>query len=226
MIKIAVIDNRERYRAHLIEQLHYEQNLIVVAEGSFASEIYSIYSEYRPEIILMEIDVNFSVTIETIEYLLEKHPKVKIIALTNQEKELFVKESIRAGVSAYVLKEKGIKSIVEAINHVYKGHSFIHPQVTDIVLKEYQRLSFLEFKVNLRSGKGFTKNPTHLLSKRECEILQLLAFGNSNKAIGETIYISEKTVKNHVSSILSKMKVNDRTQAVVKAIKNGWVKLD
>lgn len=220
MIKIGVIDNRKSYRSQLIKKLQFEQNIDVVAEADFASEAYAIYLEYRPDIILMEIDLNLSVSIESICYLLQKHPQANIIALTNEIDELFVKESIRAGASAYVLKNAGILNLIEAINTVYKGYSYIDSRVANVILKEFQRLSRIEFRENQ------PLTPRDLLTKRECEILQLLSSGYSNKAISQSIFLSETTTKNHVSNILSKLNVKDRTQAVVLAIKNGWVELD
>ena len=90
-------------------------------------------------------------------------------------------------------------------------------------MQEFKRLSEREHKGTFQQAE--VRRPLHLLTKRECEVLQLLTDGQSNRVIGETLYISEKTVKNHVSSILQKMNVNDRTQAVVMAIKNGWVEV-
>lgn len=220
MIKIGLIDISKSYRSQLIKKLQFEQNIDVVAEADFASEAYAMYLEFRPDIILMEIDLNLSVSIVSICNLLQEYPQVNIIALTNEVDELFVKESIRAGASAYVLKNAGILNLIEAINTVDKGYSYIDSRVANVVLKEFQRLSRIGFR------KNQPLSPRYLLTKRECEILQLLALGHSNRAISKSIFVSETTVKNHVSNILSKLKVKDRTQAVVLAIKNGWVELD
>lgn len=119
---------------------------------------------------------------------------------------------------------------------VADGASYLHPKVTHNLVREYRRLSE-NGAGSMRNGNGSggsasatyqqveIRRPLHLLTRRECEVLQLLADGKSNKAIGEALFISEKTVKNHVSNILQKMNVNDRTQAVVVAIKNGWVEV-
>ncbi len=120
-------------------------------------------------------------------------------------------------------------ALVDAVKVVAEGGSYLHPKVTHNLVKEYRRLA----NSDQVGGGGITgvlqqleiRRPLHLLTRRECEVLQLLADGKSNKSIGETLYISEKTVKNHVSNILQKMNVNDRTQAVVVAIKNGWVEV-
>ena len=114
-------------------------------------------------------------------------------------------------------------ALVDAVKIVAEGGSYVHPKVTHNLVAEYKRLA------NAQNSGGFqqseVRRPLHLLTRRECEVLQMLADGKSNRGIGEGLYISEKTVKNHVSNILQKMNVNDRTQAVVTAIKNGWVEV-
>src|SRR5690625_7459425 len=116
------------------------------------------------------------------------------------------------------------ESLNEAIKVVYEGVSYLHPKVKHNLVQEYRRLSNDDSKgVSLNDIEY--KKPLHLLTRRECQVLQLLADGKSNRAIAEELIISEKTVKNHVSNILQKMNVNDRTQAVVKAIRNGWVQV-
>jgi len=113
-------------------------------------------------------------------------------------------------------------ALIDAIKIVSEGGSYLHPKVTHNLVKEFQRLS----KVQSGSIEDIEyRKPLHLLTRRECEVLQLLADGKSNRAISEHLFISEKTVKNHVSNILQKMNVNDRTQAVVMAIRNGWVEV-
>lgn len=122
------------------------------------------------------------------------------------------------------MKEIDTDSLLEAIKVVYDGGSYLHPKVTHNLVQEYRKL--VEDREN-KSGleRIEYRKPLHLLTRRECQVLQLLSEGQSNRKIAETLVISEKTVKNHVSNILQKMKVNDRTQAVVKAIKNGWVEV-
>src|SRR5690625_4112618 len=116
-------------------------------------------------------------------------------------------------------------SLVEVILVVNKGDYYFYTKITHNLVKEYQRLSNKGGAATLDYTGQSIHEPLHILTKRECQVLQLLADGNSNRNISEKLYISEKTVKNHVSNILQKMKVKDRTQAVVKAIRNGWVEV-
>ncbi len=132
--------------------------------------------------------------------------------------------ALGAGAVGYLLKEMATDELVNAIRSVYREGGYVHPKVTPNLLQEYRRL--MKMKQTMASQpveKRVAEAPLHVLTRRECEVLQLLADGFSNRAISDTLYISEKTVKNHVSSILRKMNVPDRTGAVVESIRRGWV---
>ena len=161
--------------------------------------------------------------IEATSELMAHFPDAKVIMLSIHDDESFVSTALKTGASGYMLKEMDANAIVQGIKVVDKGGNFLHPKVTKNLVNEFRRLSERENKGNFHQTD--IRRPFHLLTKRECEVLQLLTDGQSNRTIGETLFISEKTVKNHVSSILQKMNVNDRTQAVVTAIKNGWVEV-
>src|SRR5699024_5953398 len=144
----------------------------------------------------------------------------KVMILSIHDDESYVTHALKTGASGYMLKEMDSDELIEAVKIVADGGSYIHPKVTHKLVNEYRRI------VNSGSkGMGYqqpeVQMPLHLLTSRECEVLQLLSDGKSNRSIGDALFISEKTVKNHVSNILQKMNVNDRTQAVVTAIKNG-----
>jgi two-component system response regulator DegU len=117
-------------------------------------------------------------------------------------------------------------TLIEAVKVVADGGSYLHPKVTHNLVNEFRRLATSNGQDVLNQRlQPEIRRPLHILTRRECEVLQMLADGKSNRGIGEALFISEKTVKNHVSNILQKMSVNDRTQAVVVAIKNGWVEV-
>src|SRR6478735_2669072 len=131
-------------------------------------------------------------------------------------------------IDDHQLFREGVKRILDFekdFEVVAEGGSYLHPKVTHSLVKEYRRLAAQGQSSSYPHEPIEIRRPLHLLTRRECEVLQLLADGKSNRGIGEALYISEKTVKNHVSNILQKMNVNDRTQAVVVAIKNGWVEV-
>ncbi len=164
------------------------------------------------------------------EAILETNPEAKIIILSIHDEEAYVFKTLQSGASGYLLKEMDVDSLVEAISVVAHGGAYVHPKVTGKLIDEFRRMRMEKEQHDMNRPFAAMANiehqiPYHLLTKRECEVLQLMAEGKSNRAIGDRLYISEKTVKNHVSNILQKMKVQDRTQAVVEAIKSGWVRI-
>lgn len=223
MTKIVIVDDHQLFREGVKRILDFEDSFDVVAEGDDGQDVIRLYNEYQPDVVLMDINMPQKNGVEATAELLEKYPDAKVIILSIHDDESYVSHALKSGALGYMLKEMDADEIVEAIKIVAAGGSYLHPKVTKNLVAEYRRLSERENKGSFHQTE--IRRPFHLLTKRECEVLQLLTDGQSNRAIGETLYISEKTVKNHVSSILQKMNVNDRTQAVVTAIKNGWVEV-
>ncbi|REB08828.1 DNA-binding response regulator [Sporosarcina sp. BI001-red] len=223
MTKILIVDDHQLFREGVKRILAFEDTFEIVAEGDDGSEVFTLYEEHKPEVVLMDINMPRMNGIEATEQLMTKYPDAKVIVLSIHDDESYVSQALKTGALGYMLKEMDADAIVQAIKVVAAGGSYLHPKVTHNLVTEYRRLSEREYKGSFHQHE--IRRPLHLLTKRECEVLQLLTDGQSNRAIGETLFISEKTVKNHVSSILQKMSVNDRTQAVVTAIKNGWVEV-
>lgn len=223
MTKILIVDDHQLFREGVKRILAFEDTFEIVAEGDDGSEVFTLYEENNPDVVLMDINMPRMNGIEATEQLMTKYPDAKVIVLSIHDDESYVSQALKTGALGYMLKEMDADAIVQAIKVVAAGGSYLHPKVTHNLVTEYRRLSEREHKGSFHQHE--IRRPLHLLTKRECEVLQLLTDGQSNRAIGETLFISEKTVKNHVSSILQKMSVNDRTQAVVTAIKNGWVEV-
>ena len=223
MTKIVIIDDHQLFREGVKRILDFEDTFEVVAEGGDGSDAINLYEEYSPDVILMDINMPRKNGVEATEELMAKFPEAKVIMLSIHDDESYVTHALKTGALGYMLKEMDADAIVQAIKVVAAGGSYLHPKVTRNLVAEFRRLSERENKGTFHQSE--IRRPFHLLTKRECEVLQLLTDGQSNRMIGETLFISEKTVKNHVSSILQKMNVNDRTQAVVTAIKNGWVEV-
>ncbi|MGZ0087132.1 response regulator [Caldibacillus thermoamylovorans] len=220
--RIAIIDDHQLFREGIKRILEFEGDFEVVAEGSDGSEALSIVETHRPDLVLMDINMPDINGVEATKQLIEAYPDTKVVVLSIHDDENYVMRALQTGATGYLLKEMDADTLIEAVKVVAEGGSYLHPKVTHNLIREYRRLAME------KSGgavKREVRRPLHLLTRRECEVLQLLADGKSNRAIGEALYISEKTVKNHVSSILQKLNVNDRTQAVVVAIKNGWVEV-
>lgn len=222
-IKIVIVDDHQLFREGVKRILDFEDSFEVVAEGNDGSEVVELYEKHKPDVILMDINMPRVSGVEATEALLKDYPDAKVIILSIHDDGSYVTHALKTGALGYMLKEMDADAIVEAIKVVSSGGSYLHPKVTHNLVTEFRRLSEREHKGAFQQND--IRRPYHLLTKRECEVLQLLTDGQSNRTIGETLFISEKTVKNHVSSILQKMAVNDRTQAVVSAIKNGWVEV-
>ncbi|GLY09192.1 response regulator [Bacillus badius] len=222
--KIVIIDDHQLFREGVKRILEFEESFEVVAEGDDGRDALALIEEHHPDVVLMDINMPEVNGVEATRELVQKFQDTKVIILSIHDDENYVTHALKSGAMGYLLKEMDADALIEAVKVVSEGGSYLHPRVTHNLIADYRRLANDDQK-----GKGFqqteVRRPLHLLTRRECEVLQLLADGKSNRAIGEALYISEKTVKNHVSNILQKMNVNDRTQAVVTAIKKGWVEV-
>lgn len=225
-IKVAIADDHQLFREGLKRIINLEDDMKVIAEFSDGNGIINNYQGIQPDVILMDINMPYMNGVDATKKVKQLYPEAKVMILSIHDDEGYVFETLRSGASGYLLKDMEAETLVDAIRAIAEGKAYIHPEITGKVIDEYRRLSIKENK------EGYSTEPVFfdkaidwrsILTKREIEVLQLMAEGNSNRAIGERLFISEKTVKNHVSSILQKMDVQDRTQAVITAVKNGWV---
>lgn len=223
--KIAIIDDHQLFREGVKRILEFEKSFQVVAEGDDGSEALNIVKSYHPDVVIMDINMPEMNGVEATRELVEKYPDTKVIILSIHDDENYVTHALQTGASGYLLKEMDADALIDAVKVVVDGGSYLHPKVTHNLVNEYRRLTAGRTRGGTYIPTVEIRRPLHLLTRRECEVLQMLADGKSNRGIGEALFISEKTVKNHVSNILQKMNVNDRTQAVVVAIKNGWVEV-
>ncbi|GAA0368014.1 response regulator [Bacillus horti] len=232
-VNILLVDDHKIFREGVKRILEMEACFNIVGEGSDGFEALSLVEALRPDILLLDINMPNMNGVEAMEQIVSSSPETKVIILSIHDEEAYVYKTLQSGANGYLLKEMDIDSLIEAVKVVSSGGAYIHPKVTGKLIDEFRRIKVeqeVEAERYSEQGSGAMlldeyTIPYHLLTKRECEVLQLMAEGKSNRRIGDILYISEKTVKNHVSNILQKMKVHDRTQAVVEAIKNHWVKL-
>ncbi len=226
-IGIVLIDDHKIFREGVKKVIEMESDFDVLAEGGDGLEALELVEKWQPDVVLMDINMPHMNGVEATEEIVRRSPHSKIIILSIHDDEAYVYRTLQSGANGYLLKEMDVDALGEAIRVVYEGGAYIHPKITGKLVEEFRRMKAEEQagRTNQEYSISEYRLPYHLLTKRESEVLQLMAEGKSNKAIGETLYISEKTVKNHVSSILQKMQVQDRTQAVIEAIKKGWVRL-
>lgn len=224
-IKVVLADDHQLFREGVKRIIDLESDMEVVAECSDGEEVAAVCRDLHPDVVLMDINMPNMNGVEATQCLRDACPKTRVIILSIHDDEAYVYETLRTGASGYLLKDMEAEDLIEAVRMVATGNAYIHPKVTGKLIDEFRRLSEQEGALagfrSLKTSEGWRG----LLTRREMEVLKLMAEGRSNRAIGEHLFISEKTVKNHVSSVLQKMDVQDRTQAVVTAIKSGWVKV-
>lgn len=214
-IKVLIVDDHALLREGLIKILSLEDDLKIIGEAGKGEEAIELTRTLKPNVILMDINMPGVNGIEATKVIKKEFPSIGIIALTIHDDEEYIFELVRAGVSGYVLKDIQPERLVSAIRDVAQGKSVIHPNITAKLLGEFNRLSE---RKNRPSSFGE-------LTMREIEVLELIAQGMANKDIARVLFISEKTVKNHVTSIFRKLNVEDRTQAALYAVKNKLVNL-
>lgn len=228
-LRIVIVDDHQLFREGVKRILEMENDFKVVGEGADGGDAFKLAEEYKPDVLLMDINMPNINGVSATESVISASPDTRVIMLSIHDDEGYVYRTLRSGASGYLLKEMGTSDLVDAVRVVASGGAYIHPKVTGKLIEEFRRLSdqegMAERSFAVDDANAVDPKMIESLTRREREVLQLMAEGKSNRAIGEFLFISEKTVKNHVSSILQKLNVQDRTQAVVNSIKNGWVKL-
>ena len=208
-IKLMIVDDHALIREGLTKILEMEENFQIVFKASDGNEAIEYIKDNNLDNVLLDINMPNMNGIETLKKIKQINPSLKIIMLTVYDAREYLIETLNLGANGYMLKDAEADSLVKAIEAVYNGGSYIHPNLAGELFKEINRQ-----RVNKSSKSG-----VEALTKREYEVLLLIAEGMSNKDISEHLVISEKTVKNHVSSILRKLDLQDRTQAAIFAIK-------
>jgi two-component system, NarL family, response regulator DegU len=225
-------DDHQLFREGLKRIINMEEDMEVIGECGDGIQVVELCNAHHPDIVLMDINMPIENGVMATEKLRLIFPDIKVIMLSIHDDESYVFETLRKGASGYLLKDMEAESLINAIRSVVMGYAFIHPKVTGKLINQLRRMTYLDevgivgrhtVAATKESPVKYVHTMNSPLTKRESEVLRLMSEGRSNKLIGEALFISEKTVKNHVSSILQKMEVDDRTQAVINAIKNGWV---
>src|SRR5699024_10307873 len=224
-------DDHKLFREGVKRILEFEPEFKIVGEGDDGSAARRIVKKYKPDVVLMDINMPNVNGVQATADLVRNFPATKVMILSIHDDENYVTHALNTGAQGYLLKEMDDDALIEAIKVVDDGGSYLHPKVTHNLVQEYRRLAQLNTSIYDEEDMALITmlhmmtigNVCRILKKLECEVLQLLTEGKSNRGVSEALYISEKTVKNHVSSILQKMNVTDRTQAVVQAIRKGWV---
>lgn len=210
-IKVLIADDHHVVRRGLLFFLKTQRDIEVIGEAKNGREAVELVAELEPDVVLMDLSMPEMDGVMATKAIREMNETVKIIILTSYADQDHVIPAIRAGASGYQLKDIEPDELVETIRDVLKGESKLHPKVTSHVM------------THLKMGANQKASKISDLTKREKEVLNELAKGKSNKEIASSLFITEKTVKTHVSNILAKLQLSDRTQAALYAVKNGYL---
>jgi two-component system NarL family response regulator len=214
-INLIIADDHALLREGLVKILSLESDIIIVGEATDGAQAIELAQNTDVDVILMDINMPNVNGITATREIKAMKPNVSIIALTIHDQEDYLFELIRCGISGYVLKDVSPDELVKTIRGVASGQSFIAPTLTAKVFQELNCLTQQKEQPYRHYG----------LTEREMEVLKEVAKGSSNKIIAQNLYISEKTVKNHLTSIFQKINVSDRTKAALFAIKNNMVNI-
>lgn len=210
MIRVLIADDHKMVREGLRRILEFDGEIQVIHEADNGEECIKKIRSSKPDIVLLDINMPVMNGIEALQEIRKKKLKTKVIILTVHNEIEYLLRAVDIGIDGYVLKDSDAHELIRAVTSVYEGDKFIQPSL----------IPLLNSKLIARD---LDAERLEQLSKREIEVLKLVAVGMFNKEIGVELGISERTVKNHLSSIFKKIDSSDRTQAAVFAIRNGLV---
>ncbi|WP_299757871.1 response regulator transcription factor [uncultured Chloroflexus sp.] len=215
MIRILLADDQTLVRQGIQTLLDLEEDLIVVGAAANGQQALAMVEQMQPDVVLMDVRMPVMDGVAATGEITKRWPHIGVIILTTFDDDEYVIEGLKAGARGYMLKDADSSEIVEAVRIVARGEALIQPSITRKVLAEFTRLA---------GGRAPATLPlAEPLTEREMDVLRGIATGQSNREIADQLCISEGTVKNHVSSLLAKLAVRDRTQAIIRARKLGLI---
>lgn len=223
-IRVMVVDEQPLFRKGVCATLEQMGDCTIIGTSISASEILELARTGNPDVALIDASLSMIDSLEIARQIRHLAPRVAVMILTPTEDEERLFQAIKVGAAAYYTRNLTPEELSEAVRRVSKGEYLINddvlskPQLASRVLKSFRELA-------VEDEDTTTRDLYSPLSNREVEILDYIARGNSNKEIAKSLKISDQTVKNHITSILKKLSVNDRTAAVVHALRHGWIKM-
>lgn len=213
MIRVALIDDQTLMRKGLRGLLDLTEDIRVVAEATDGEEALALISGTELDVVLLDVRMPKLTGVEVLKRLRQEGCQLPIILLTTFDDDTALLEGIRAGARGFLLKDVSFERLTEAVRLVAAGETLIRPVVTERILRGLENLNPEFESLDLPDP----------LSRKETEVLRLMAGGYSNREIADALGTTEGTIKNHVSNVLSKMGVRDRTRAVLKALERGYI---
>ena len=214
MIKVMLVDDQQLIRQGIRILLEQEPDIEVIAEAANGLEALNLCRDNQPDVVLMDIQMPEMDGVVCTRQLTISYPKTGVIILTTFDDDDYIFDGLRAGARGYLLKDVSSADLAAAVRTVARGDALIQPSISRRVISEFARLS------------GGKSGLVEALTPRELDVLRSLTDGLSNLEIAQKLVITEGTVKNHVSSLLAKLGVRDRTQAVIKAQKLNLLQKD
>lgn len=211
-IEVMIADDHSMVREGLKQLLELDGDILITGEASDGVECLKLLEESLPQVLLLDINMPNMNGLEVLEKIKEEKIDTKVIILTVHNEVEYLLKAVEIGIDGYMLKDSDSNELKKAILSVIQGESYIQPSLIPILNSKMIERDVEKEKLNL-------------LTKREVDVLKLMAVGSYNKEIGEKLNISERTVKNHISSIFKKIEVSDRTQAAIFAIKNNLINI-
>lgn len=222
-IRVLLADDQDIIRTGLTIILNHQPDIEVVGQAADGAQAIDLVKQLNPDVVLMDIKMPNINGIQATRQIVAARPQTQIIILTTYDTDDWVFDGIRAGAIGYLLKDTPSQDLAAAVRGAMRGESQIDPAVARKVLREFQHVT----RDRASAPKQTFDGPElERLTDREEDVLKLLASGLSNKDIASQLSLSEGTVKNHISAILAKLHANDRTQAVLTALKRGLVDLE
>lgn len=215
-LRLMLVDDQSLFREALRTLLTLQPDFDIVAEAENGERALALAKVHKPDVILMDLRMPVMGGVEATRRVLAAVPATKVVVLTTFEEDEEIFEAMRAGALGYLLKACSADKLNESVRAAAKGASVLEPAVTARMMAELNRLS-------AREGKKVSQTLADPLSERELGVLRLLAVGCSNKEIGSRLNITEGTVKNHMTNVLGKLGVLDRTQAALRAREMGLI---
>jgi NarL family two-component system response regulator LiaR len=215
-IRILIADDHAVVRDGTRQILAQEPDMDVVAEAADGAEAIRLTGIAKPDVAIMDIAMPGVDGIEATKKIKSLYPSVAVLILSAYDDDQFVFSLLEAGAAGYLLKSVRGRELIDAVRQVYAGESVLHPAIARKVLNRFVPAP----------GKSLAKKPVEILSDREIEVLKLATRGLSNQDIADELCLSLRTVQAHLGHIFNKLEVSSRTEAVVRALKEGWVTLE
>lgn len=216
-IRVLIVEDHELTRNGLVFSFQKMSDLQIVGEADNGEKALKLIEERSPDIVLMDLAMPVMDGIEATQKIKTRFPAVKVIILTSHQDEEEVYASLAAGAQAYCLKDIELERLNQVIQMVYEGSIWIDPAIARLVLSTFGAMPEGRRQLSAQERQRYRAD----LTEREKEVLQLMAEGKSNREIAEALVITVHTAKAHVGNIMQKLAVDDRTQAAVKAIRDG-----